>query len=412
MAKSSLHPPTNGSLITVLSIDGGGIRGIIPGIILSFLESELQKLDGKDARLADYFDVITGTSTGGLVTAMLTTPDENNRPLYAAKDITPFYLENGPKIFPQDSSIVANLAMNVKVLGRPKYDGKFLHSLLREKLGDKHLRHTLTNVVIPTFDIKRLQPVIFSSYQLQKNNSLDALLSDICIGTSAAPYYLPAHQFKSTNSTGETREFNLIDGGVAANNPALVAMSEVTKQIHKGNPDFVPFGANYKLFERFLVVSLGTGTTSEEKYDAKEASEWGALGWLIGPDFSAPLVDIFTEASSDMVGFYLATVFQALESPDNYLRIQDDTLSRTLASVDNATSENLNDLVKVGEKLLKKPVSRVDFGTGKGKPVHPDITNQEALIRVAGVLSRERAERSKVIELKSSSQNGKDAASN
>ncbi|XP_068314256.1 patatin-like protein 2 isoform X2 [Pyrus communis] len=358
MAKSSLHSPTNGSLITVLSIDGGGIRGIIPGTILSFLESELQKLDGKDARLADYFDVITGTSTGGLVTAMLTTPDENNRPLYAAKDITAFYLENCPKIFPQDSSIVANLAMNVKVLGKPKYDGKYLHSLLREKLGDKHLRHTLTNVVIPTFDIKRLQPVIFSSYQ------------------------------------------------------ALVAMSEVTKQIHKGNPDFIPFGANYKLYERFLVISLGTGTTSEEKYDAKEASEWGALGWLIGPDFSAPLVDIFTQASSDMVGFHLATVFQALESPDNYLRIQDDTLSGTLASVDNATSENLNDLVKVGEKLLKKPVSRVDFGTGKGKPVHPDITNQEALIRVAGVLSRERAERSKVIELKSSSQNGKDAASN
>ncbi|KAM1134031.1 hypothetical protein ACFX19_043915 [Malus domestica] len=425
MAKSSLHSPTNGSLTTVLSIDGGGIRGIIPGTILSFLESELQsdiitlshvdymqKLDGKDARLADYFDVITGTSTGGLVTAMLTTPDENNRPLYAAKDITAFYLENCPKIFPQDSSIVANLAMNLKVLGKPKYDGKYLHSLLKEKLGDKHLRHTLTNVVIPTFDIKRLQPVIFSSYQLKKNNNLDALLSDICIGTSAAPYYLPAHQFKSTNSTGETREFNLIDGGVAANNPALVAMSEVTKQIHKRNPDFVPFGANCKLYERFLVISLGTGTTSEEKYDAKEASEWGALGWLIGPDFAAPLLDIFTQASSDMVDFHLATVFQALESPDNYLRIQDDTLSGTLASVDIATSENLNDLIKVGEKLLKKPVSRVDFGTGKGKPVHPDITNQEALIRVAGVLSRERAERSKVLKPKSPSPNGKDAASN
>lgn len=61
----------------------------------------LQELDGPDARIADYFDVIAGTSTGALVTSMLATPDEKNRPLFAAKDITDFYLENGPKIFPQ-----------------------------------------------------------------------------------------------------------------------------------------------------------------------------------------------------------------------------------------------------------------------------------------------------------------------
>lgn len=62
----------------------------------------MQKLDGDHVRLADYFDVIAGTSTGGLVTAMLTAPNENNRPLYAAKDIKNFYLEHTPKIFPQN----------------------------------------------------------------------------------------------------------------------------------------------------------------------------------------------------------------------------------------------------------------------------------------------------------------------
>ncbi|XP_037419641.1 patatin-like protein 3 [Triticum dicoccoides] len=64
-------PPSYGSIVTVLSIDGGGVRGIIPGTILAFLEEKLQELDGPDVRIADYFDVIAGTSTGGLVTAML-----------------------------------------------------------------------------------------------------------------------------------------------------------------------------------------------------------------------------------------------------------------------------------------------------------------------------------------------------
>jgi len=210
-------PPAYGSIVTVLSIDGGGVRGIIPGTILAFLEAKLQELDGPGARVADYFDVVAGTSTGGLVTAMLTAPDKEGRPLFAAKEINDFYLKHSPKIFPAKSGGLLGLVKSV-ALG-PKYDGKYLRSIVRELLGDTKVSQALQNIVIPTFDIKLLQPTIFSRYDAVKDVSKDALLSDVCIGTSAAPTYLPGHQFETKDKDGKPRAFNLIDGGVAANNP-------------------------------------------------------------------------------------------------------------------------------------------------------------------------------------------------
>ncbi|KAK9269234.1 hypothetical protein L1049_001004 [Liquidambar formosana] len=383
-----IKPPIYGNLITILSLDGGGIRGIIPGTILSFLESQLQELDGEDARLADYFDVIAGTSTGGLVTAMLTAPTENNRPLFAAKDIVPFYLEHGPKIFPQNWGMCGPIRKILKSLAGPKYDGKYLHEIVREILGETRLHQTLTNVVIPTFDIKLLHPTIFSSYEAKNSSGLDARLSDICIGTSAAPTYLPAYYFKNQDGEGNAYEFNLVDGGVAANNPALVAISQVTNQIFDKNPEFFPIRPMD--YGRFLVISIGTGSQNTvHKYNAKMAAKWGVLGWLLHGG-STPLVDVFTQASADMVNFHISVVFEALHSEENYLRIQDDTLNGTDSSVDVATKENLDKLVRIGERLLTKPVSRVKLGTGLPEPVGNGDTNAEALKKFAKLLSEEK----------------------
>ncbi|XP_050231201.1 patatin-like protein 2 [Mercurialis annua] len=384
-----LQAPTYGNLVTILSIDGGGIRGIIPGTILSFLESELQKLDGEDARIADYFDVISGTSTGGLVTAMLACPNEKNRPMFAAKDIKDFYLNECPIIFPQRNFKLFRSAFKmIKALSGPKYDGKYLHRLVKEKLGHTKLNQTLTNVVIPTYDITKLQPTIFSSFQVKKNPSLNALLSDICISTSAAPTYLPAHFFETTEEkTGTVTKYNLIDGGVAANNPTLVAIGEVTNAIIKGNKDFFPIKPMD--YGRFLVISLGTGSPeAEEKCNAHEVAKWGVLGWLTAKGCT-PLVDVFTHASADMVDLHLSSLFKALHSQNNYLRIQDSTLNKKTASVDVATKENLDDLVKVGEALLKKAVSREIFDFGTFEPCKKE-TNEEALSRFAKLLSQER----------------------
>ncbi|KAL5705807.1 Proteolipid protein 2 [Ranunculus cassubicifolius] len=385
----ALQPPTYGNLVTILSLDGGGVRGIIPGTILAFLESELQKLDGEEARLADYFDVIAGTSTGGLVTAMLTAPNEQKRPLFAAKDITKFYLDNSSQIFPQRSGWFSGMRKQVaSLMSGPKYDGVYLHSLLKEKLGDTKLHQTLTNVVIPAFDIKRLQPVIFSNFEASKDTCLDAPLADICIGTSAAPTYLPAYYFKNKSAQGELREFHLVDGGVAANNPALAAICEVTKQIHKENPDFFPIKPMD--YGRFLVISVGTGSPkTEEKYSAEMAAKWGVLGWLTAGG-STPLVDVFQQSSADLVDYNLSIFFQALKCEEKYLRIQDETLGVTESSTDISTKENLEALVEVGNNLLKKPVSRVNLQTGVSEPLKNGGTNEEALKRFAELLSYER----------------------
>ncbi|XP_043713943.1 patatin-like protein 2 isoform X3 [Telopea speciosissima] len=372
-----IQPPTYGNLITILSIDGGGIRGIIPATILEFLESQLQELDGEEARLADYFDVIAGTSTGGLVTAMLTAPDDNNRPLFAAKDIKPFYLENCPKIFPQERGPFSSIAKLFKTVAGPKYDGTYLHKLIKEKLGSKRLSQTLTSIAIPTFDIKQLQPTIFSSYEVSNDPTMNVQLSDICIGTSAAPTYLPTYYFKNEDKEGNVREFNLTDGGVAANNPTLVAIGEITKQIFKKNQDFFPIKPMD--YGRFLVISIGTGAAKiEQKYTANKAAKWGAVNWLLH-NGSTPLVDVFTQASADMVDLHLGVIFQALHSEDNYLRIQEDSLTGNVSSVDIATPTNLNNLVKVGEELLKKPLSRVNPETGLTELVKNGVTNAEAL---------------------------------
>ncbi|KAI3453172.1 hypothetical protein Pfo_009835 [Paulownia fortunei] len=381
------QPPDYDRYITVLSIDGGGIKGILPAVILDFLESQLQELDGEEVRLADYFDVIAGTSTGGLVTAMLTSPDENNRPLYAAKDIKPFYLDNCPKIFPQMHTFFPFGKLLKSLLG-PLYHGQHLHSVLKEKLNSIKLSQAITNVIIPAFDIKRLQPVIFSTYEAKRSPLLDAKFSDICISTSAAPTFLPGHEFVTKDENGNVREYNLIDGGVAANNPTLIAITEVTKQMFDSNIDF--FRMRPIDYPRLLIISIGTGAARiDEKYNIKRAAKWGILDWLLYGG-TTPLLEIFSQASADMVDFHSSMIFQALYSEDNYLRIQDDTLSGIENSVDVATKENLGRLVTIGESLLKNPVSRVNLETGLTVPVKNGGTNEDAIKRFARLLSTER----------------------
>ncbi|WVZ57176.1 hypothetical protein U9M48_007595 [Paspalum notatum var. saurae] len=379
------EPMVPGQRVTVLAIDGGGVRGIIPATILAFLEARLQELDGPEARLADYFDYIAGTSTGGLITTMITAPGEDKRPLFKAQDIIGFYMENCPRFFPQKSRLTALMS----ALRRPRYSGKYLRSMIRSMLGQTRVCDTLTNVIIPTFDVRLLQPIIFSTFEAKSMPQKNALLSDVCISTSAAPTYLPAHYFHTKDADGKEREYNLIDGGVAANNPAMVAMTQIMKKMMvKGKHELYP--VKPKDCRKFLVLSIGTGSTSDQGlYTARQCSQWGVVRWLRNNGM-APIIDIFMAASSDLVDIHTAVLFESLHSDGDYLRIQDTSLRGAAATVDVATPENMRTLVGVAERMLVQPASRVNVETGRYEPIPMEGSNADALVRLARELSVER----------------------
>ncbi|XWS58189.1 hypothetical protein CRYUN_Cryun08bG0013300 [Craigia yunnanensis] len=429
---------TEGKLTTVLSIDGGGVKGIIPATILAFLESYLQKLDNdNNARLADYFDFIAGTSTGGLVTAMLATPDgssESNRP-FTAEDILQFYLTKSAAIFPQKSqqlkdsalpdktsvlleatvkelaqtmvvnekSIVARSSFSLsdwiswiidqvkhifEALTSPKYDGVELKKVTKEKVGDRRLSETLTNVIIPSFDIKLLQPIVFSTLKATRDDLEDALLQDVCLSTSAAPLALPLHKFE-IDALNRTREFNMVDGGVAACNPTLLAITEVAKEM---SADGKTQCLNNLDCTKLLVLSLGTGSSKRNNKIEVNKENWGPVDWVVGKG-GIPILDVYQNGSDDMVDIYLYGSFRGTSFEDNYLRIQTDSLKISENAMDNSNKDNLDNLVKIGNELLKGPVSTVDLGTGLLKPIRGAGTNEEALKKFAERLSAERKRR-------------------
>ncbi|CAO2147004.1 unnamed protein product [Urochloa humidicola] len=449
-SKSKLLPPTQkGRVLTVLSIDGGGIRGLIPATILARLEALLQEKDGPNARIAGYFDVIAGTSTGGLIASMLAAPSKDNRPLFSAKGITEFYLKNGPKIFPQKRDwgwipivgTVKNLWDTVSDC--PKYDGKFLHQEINSLLKDTKVADTLSNVVVTAFDVKRLQPVLFNSFQSQREPQKNVRLADACIATSAAPTYLPAHGFRTTTAAGV--EYELVDGGVAANNPTMAAMSLLTKEmihlrrqikdagrdIHlvdggfvrrldqhhnmppPKNPTMAAMAAMIEVeeekakasamhrmekaqatveesvYKNILVISIGTGIAKQKgKYTAADCNKWNLLGWMKNDGFS-PLIDFFCNASADMVDIHAEMLFELLGCEHNYLRIQTDTLMGAATSTDCTTEKNMQELIKIGNDLLKDKVTRVNIDTGVYEAVDGGTTNEEALKEFARKLHEE-----------------------
>ena len=192
----------------VLAIDGGGIRGIIPATVLVDLERRLAPRP-----LASVFDLIVGTSTGGIIALGLTVPD-GEQPRHPAQQLLDLYLSDGETIFPGGGPIP--LPRSAWVREGTRYSVSGLEEALFRFLGDTQLTAALTDVVVTSYDLAYGEPVMLSS-RPELGDVSDVTMVAAARATSAAPMFFKPQIVKDGN-----RERMLVDGGVYVNSPALL----------------------------------------------------------------------------------------------------------------------------------------------------------------------------------------------
>lgn len=224
----------------ILALDGGGIRGLYTASLLAALET------GIPGRIVDRFDLIAGTSTGGIIglgLALGKSPEE----------LTAFYRNDGPRIFPRPKGLRAWF----RHVRGVKYDAVGLERALRREFQDKRLADCSRAVVMPTYNLDRDAPVVLKTphhVKFQDDPGVEAWKAGLA--TSAAPTYLPA--------SAEIRDSRHVDGGVWANNPALVGVIEAHCFLD------VPFDA-------ISVLSIGTGSVVKNR--SKALTRGGLWAW-------------------------------------------------------------------------------------------------------------------------------------
>jgi patatin-like phospholipase/acyl hydrolase len=312
----------------ILSIDGGGIRGILPGQILVELEKKLQRYSGDPTkRIADYFDLIAGTSTGGILTCLYLYPDAQKpfRPLFSAADAVNLYLENGGGIFKEST-------IRLDGMRQEKYPVAAIEALLKRYFKNTRLSDLLKPCLITSYNIYSRSTHFFTQHDAKENRAYDFYLYDVARGTSAAPtYFEPANV---TSLSGVS--YPLVDGGVFASNPSLCAYAEVREKFKSAG--------SKKQMDMFM-VSIGTGS-KKESYEYNKAKGWGKLGWV------KPVLDIMLAGASETVDFQLKHIFDAIGCGDTYFRISPDIGNATI-EMDDASPENLKALRDAGIAAAK-----------------------------------------------------------
>lgn len=189
----------------ILSVDGGGLKGIFTASFLAAME----EITG--TRIVDHFDLIAGTSTGGIIAIALGLG-------FSPKEILDFYKERGKDIFPAQTRW-SRILVSVKWVVRRKYPAEPLRQALQDYFGDRLLGDSTKRLIIPSYDSIRGDVHLYKTPHHERlKTDYKELAKNVAFATASAPTYFPA----SISDAG----VRLIDGGVWANNPSMVALAE------------------------------------------------------------------------------------------------------------------------------------------------------------------------------------------
>jgi uncharacterized protein len=316
--------PSDGKPFRILSVDGGGIRGLISVLVLEEIERRLSEKLKRTVRIADFFHLFAGTSTGGLIALSLTAPKE-----ISASGLASFYTEDGPKIF---SRGLGRQLTTLWGLAGPKYSSTPLREAVERRLGPSKVSEATRDLLVTSYDMKGSEPYFFKRWRALEEQSRDFPIADAALSTAAAPTYFPSHGIDGRA---------LVDGGVFAGNPTIAAVAEALGRQSDPPASLQP----HDLF----VVSIGTGEFKSGLGQSK-VSGWGKIGWVAGGDGEPPILDAMLGGSSDGTDYWAHMLLNHtpgadLPAPDvlghgpRYFRLQA-ALAKPIA-MDDASEETL-----------------------------------------------------------------------
>lgn len=303
----------------ILSLDGGGIRGLVSCTWLRGVEDVLAQA-GKPGLLGS-FDLLAGSSTGALVACGLGMG-------VGPQTMAELYRAHGHDIFPGFGGRLWSRAGRLFSDGpsAPKYDGKGLEKVLRKVFGNATMGQLKLPVLVTSYDTMSRQPVIFKSFKPEHQG---LPVWEVCRASTAAPTYFPAHPM-----TVEGKAGSLIDGGVVANNPTACAIAEALRHDRQVNH-----------CSDLVVLSVGSGQRNQP-IPLKAAREWGALEWAV------PIIDVLFDGNTDSVDY----IARQLVGP-GYFRLQTDLLAQ-LDDLDDASAANIAALESMATDYLQSAPTR------------------------------------------------------